>query len=438
MSAPGRPHNSIARVALTAAAGTTIEYYDFFVYGTAAALVFPKLFFSPGLSPFVAQIAAFSTFTVGFLARPLGGTIFGHFGDLYGRKKALVAALLIMGCATTLIGFLPTYAVVGDLAPLLLISLRFVQGLALGGQWGGAALIAIENAPKNLRGYYGSFAQIGVSPGLMAANVVFLIMGAFLSPSEFASWGWRVPFLCSVLLIGVGIYVQLRLEETAEFSGKAVAESEAAEKRRPRSPVVEAILHHPRHILLAAGIYIANNICFYVAITYALAYGTSILHIPKSVMLSAVMIGAVVMVPALIISGYLSDKLGRLRVFMAGAVLSAVWTLWFFPLLETRTPIIIICDLALGFVPLSMMYGPQAALFAELFPVEVRYSGASLGYQIGAVCGAGLAPLIATMLYEEFKTTTPIGFYMLAACVVSFLCAFVLSRGRRQVWSGGP
>jgi metabolite-proton symporter len=430
MAALGNPRGSIIKVALTAAAGATIEWYDFFVYGTAAALVFPKLFFPATLSPFVAQLAAFSTFAVGFLARPFGGVIFGHFGDLYGRKRALSVALLIMGCVSTLVGLLPTYAMVGVLAPVLLVVLRFVQGLAIGGQWGGAVLLAVENAPPNRRGYYGSFAQIGVPAGLVLSNVIFLVVGARLSPAAFEAWGWRVPFLFSILLVGVGLYVQLRLEESMEFAGKVAAQPKAA---RTRSPVIGVILSHPKQIILAGGAFLANNICFYIGITYAIAYGTSVVHLPKSVMLSAVMISGVVMVPVLIFCGRLSDKWGRLGIFMVGAALTGVWSLLFFPLIETGSSIAVIADIIIVMFLLSLMYGPQAALFAELFPVEMRYSGASLGYQLGSIVGGGFAPIIATALFEKFKTSFAIGLYMMAACAITFLCTFLLTRrGRRQ------
>ena len=424
----GARGNSVVKVALTAAAGATIEWYDFFAYGTAAALVFPKLFFPPDLSPFIAQLAAFSTFAVGFLARPFGGVIFGHFGDLYGRKRALVAALVIMGTVSTFIGLLPTYHLVGALAPLLLVLLRIVQGVAIGGQWGGAALLAIESSPPGRRGFYGSFAQIGVPAGVVLANVIFLAVGAWLSPAAFQEWGWRLPFLLSILLVGVGIYVQLRLEEFVEFSDRV-----AAQPKQARSPVLSVILSHPKQIILAGGAFIANNICFYVAITYAIAYGTAVLHQPRPVMLSAVIVSGIVLAPALIVCGRLSDQWGRLGIFMVGAVLSGIWALLFFPLMETGSPFAVIADLSIEMIFLSLMYGPQAALFAELFPVELRYSGASLGYQLGSVVGGGFAPIIATALFEHFKTSFSIGLYMLAACAITFFCTFMLSRPGHRV-----
>lgn len=428
MTALKGTRDPIIKVATAAAAVASIEWYDFFVYGTAAALVFPKLFFPATLSPFVAQIAAFSTFAVGFLARPIGGAVFGHIGDLVGRKKALVIALVLMGSATTLIGFLPSYDAIGDLAPLLLVILRFIQGLAVGGQWGGAALLAIENAPSNRRGYYGSFAQIGVPAGLVLANAILYVVGLWLEPAAFESWGWRLPFILSLVIVGIGLYVQFRLQETEEFSRKVLAQAEEKAKPEKRSPIWDVIRAHPKEIVLAGGAFIANNICFYVAITYAIAYGTTTLHVSNLVMLSAVMVGSIVMVPALIFAGWLSDKWGRLRIFMAGAVLAGLWAFAFFPLIDTGSPLLITLDITIEMFPLSIMYGPQAALFADLFPVKMRYSGASLGYQAGSVVGGGFAPIIATALYEQFNTSFSIALYMAIACAITFVCTFLLGR----------
>ena len=306
--------NKILRIALTALAGSSIEWYDFFVYGTAAALVFPALFFPENLPPFVAQIAAFSTFAVGFVARPIGGAVFGHFGDKIGRKKALVAALMLMGCATTLIGLLPTYGVVGAAAPLALIALRFLQGLAVGGQWGGAVLLATESAPSGKRGFYGSFAQIGVPAGVVLANLVFLLLSASIDPEAFKAWGWRVPFLLSILLVGVGLYVQLRLEETPVFKelealkharDAAALEAKAAKRgvavevlraelaaETRRSPILRVIASHPRQIALTAGAMIGINGNFYILITYVISYGVKTLGMAQSNMLIAVLIGS--------------------------------------------------------------------------------------------------------------------------------------------------
>lgn len=426
---------SIVKVAASASAAATIEWYDFFIYGIAAALVFPTLFFPEDLPPFVAQIAAFGTFAVGFIARPIGGILFGHFGDLLGRKRALAAALLIMGAATTCIGLLPSYQQIGIAAPLALVVLRFAQGLAVGGQWGGAALMAIESAPAGKRGFYGSFVQMGVPVGLVLANVVFLLVSQSVSPESFQAWGWRIPFLLSVALILIGFYVQFYLEEPGEFE-KAVVASAPADGKPKKLPLTKVLTVHLPEVLLAGGAFIANNTCFYVAITWIVAYSTTTLGIPQETLLLAVVLASVLMIPILILCGALSDRFGRRGIFMLGALLAGVWIFFMFPLVETGSPWLITLAITVEMGLLSLMYGPQAALFAELFPVEVRYSGASLGYQIGSVFGGGFAPIIATALFAKFQSTLSIELYLCAMCAISFLSVFMLAvraRGESQV-----
>lgn len=421
----GPSGRSRLKVAMTASAGAAIEWYDFFIYGTAAALVFPHLFFPADLPPFVAQIASFSTFAVGFIARPIGGLVFGHFGDIFGRKRALAAALLIMGVSTTAVGLLPSYADVGAIAPLSLVALRFIQGLAVGGQWGGAALMAIENAPNGKRGFYGSFVQIGVPVGVVLANVAFFIVGALVSPDAFSAWGWRLPFLVSIALIFVGLYVHFRLEEPNAVE-RAPAADATAERVKQQWPLMRVLREHLSDVLLAGGAFIANNTCFYVVITYSVAYGASTLGLSQQTMLAAVMIGSVCMIPVLIFCGALSDRIGRKGIFMVGAALSGAWAFAIFPLIETGSFLNVCIAIAVGLALISLMYGPQAALFAELFPPEVRYSGASLGYQIGSVFGGGFAPIIATALYEEFRSSNAIAVYLAGMCVVSLVSTVFL------------
>lgn len=422
--------NSIVKVAATSAAATSIEWYDFFIYGTAAALVFPKLFFAAGLPLAVAQMASFSTFAVGFIARPVGGVIFGHFGDIVGRKKALVTALLLMGASTTLIGLLPSYHAIGVAAPLLLILARFVQGLAIGGQWGGAALLAIESAPPGKRGFYGSFAQVGVPVGVVLANLIFLLMTSSLSPEAFQSWGWRVPFLLSVVLVGLGLYVQLVLEDSPEFRAleEAAAKQAAAGKAvKKRSPLIAVVLNHPKEILLAAGAFMASNGCFYLIITYVVAYATKELGVERSHVLWAVLLGSAISAPSLVVTAMISDRYGRRGIFMLGAVLSGLWAFPFFMLIDTGGFWQMLIAIAVGLSVLNFMYGPQAALFAELFTVEMRYSGASLGYQIGAILAGGFAPMIATALLANYHTSMAISAYMAVLCLISLISIFLIA-----------
>jgi len=435
---------NVGRVAFTSLAASSIEWYDFFIYGTAAALVFPKLFF-PGSG--FAQIASYSTFAVGFIARPVGGVIFGHFGDRVGRKRALVTALMIMGLATTGIGLLPGYAVIGPLAPILLVLLRFAQGLAVGGQWGGAALLAIENAPKHKRGFYGSFTQLGVPVGLVLGNLIFLAMGGSVAPEAFAAWGWRIPFLMSMLLVGLGLYVQLKLEDTADYQAmqaqeadaqakavKALAAEKAVSLDKARailraektSPILQVLAKHPKEILLAAGSFVAANGTFYLMITYAIGYATKVVHLDRTTVLWAVVLGSVLAAPSLLILSALSDRFGRRGIFLIGALACGLWAFPFFSLLNAGSFPLLVLAIFVGGVANDCMYGPQAALMTELFSTEFRYSGASLGYQIGAIFGGGFAPIIAEALYTQYKTSMPISIYWAALCAVSFLSIVIL------------
>jgi MFS family permease len=448
-----KPCPSMTRLACTGLAGTSVEWYDFFLYGTAAALVFPTVFFPQNLPPAVALIASFSTFAVGFVARPIGAVVFGHFGDRAGRKTSLVAALMLMGIATTLIGLLPPYRAVGVLAPVLLIVLRFAQGLAIGGQWGGAMLLITESAPAGRRGFYSSFAQAGVQVGVLLANGAFLLVGAGGSSDAFLSWAWRIPFVASLAVVGLGLVVQFRIEETAAF--RALREPEESDREvrsrnqrqgddeersaqhRPlahrRSPVLEVLRLYPRNILLAAGAFVGTNTVFYILITFVVAYGSSAagLNLPRAMMLAAVLISSVVTIPALIFFGALSDRYGRRHIFMAGAALEGIWVFVLFPLIETRSFVCIMIAVVIGQLLNAMMYGPQAALFAELFTTRVRYSGASLGYQLGAVFGGALAPIIATTILARYHSSVGISAYVAVACAVSLVSVALLKETYR-------
>ena len=396
-------NSNMKKVALTALAGTSIEWYDFFLYGAAAALIFPTAFFGEA-TPSTALILSLLTFAAGFIARPIGGIIFGHYGDRVGRKKTLVIALILMGVSSTLIGLLPTYAMIGVTAPILLTSLRFAQGLAIGGQWGGAMLLVTESAPSDKRGYYGAFAQAGAPVGVILANLAFIITSALVSEESFYSWGWRIPFLASAILIGISMYIQLNLEDTKAFKElQAMREDhEGNNEVVQRSPILEAIKKYPKRIALAAGAFLSIQVTFYILIAFLLAYGVSSAEISRDDMLAAVLIASAIMVPCQFIFSSYSDRHGRKGIFMAGAMLTGLWAFAIFPLVDTGNFWLIVLAITMGLIFVGMMYGPQAAFFTELFSTEVRYSGATLGYQFGAILGGAFAPTIAAFLWNNY------------------------------------
>jgi len=396
--------SNMQKVALTALAGTSIEWYDFFLYGAAAALIFPTAFFGEA-TPSTALILSLLTFAAGFIARPIGGIIFGHYGDRVGRKKTLVMALILMGVSSTLIGLLPTYAMIGITAPILLTSLRFAQGLAIGGQWGGAMLLVTESAPSNQRGYYGAFAQAGAPVGVILANLAFITTSALVSEESFYSWGWRIPFLASAILIGISMYIQLNLEDTKAFKElQALRESQQDDNEEAirRSPILEAIQKYPKRIALAAGAFLSIQVTFYILIAFLLAYGVASADITRDDMLAAVLIASAIMVPVQFMFSSYSDRHGRKGIFMAGAILTGLWAFAIFPLVDTGNFWLIVLAITGGLIFVSMMYGPQAAFFTELFSTEVRYSGATLGYQFGAILGGAFAPTIAALLWKDY------------------------------------
>ena len=395
--------SNMQKVALTALAGTSIEWYDFFLYGAAAALIFPTAFFGEA-TPSTALILSLLTFAAGFIARPIGGIIFGHYGDRIGRKKTLVIALILMGVSSTLIGLLPTYAMIGVTAPILLTSLRFVQGLAIGGQWGGAMLLVTESAPSDKRGYYGAFAQAGAPIGVILANLAFIITSSLVSEESFYSWGWRIPFLASAILIGISMYIQLNLEDTKAFQELQQKRqiNDAKENQIKQSPILEAIRKYPNRIALAAGAFLSIQVTFYILIAFLLAYGVSSAEISRDAMLAAVLIASAIMVPSQFMFSSISDRHGRKGIFMAGAILTGLWAYAIFPLVDTGNFYLIVLAITFGLIFVGMMYGPQAAFFTELFTTEVRYSGATLGYQFGAILGGAFAPTIAAFLWNNF------------------------------------
>lgn len=409
----------LRRVAVASAVGTTIEWYDYFIYSTAAALVFGSQFFSR-LSPVSGTLAAFATLGVGFLARPVGGVLWGHFGDRLGRKRMLVASLLLMGFATVGVGLLPTYEQIGLLAPVLLVVLRLLQGLSAGGEWGGAALMAVEHAPDGQRGRYGSFSQVGVPAGLILAQLAFVACGATLTDEQFAAWGWRLPFLISIVLVGVGLFIRLRIEESPVFR---VLRDEQARSRRP---VVEVFRERPRELVLATGSFIANTAIGYVFLAYLLSYGTSVLKVSRTVMLAVIIIGSVSWLVSIVASAVWSDRVGRRPVYLVGSVALVVWSIPFFLLIDTRNPALMVLAVVVLTAALGASYGPQSALFAEMFEARFRYSGASFSYAAGAVLGGGFAPLIAAWLQASTGTSMSVSLYMVAVALISLAAVFAI------------
>ncbi|MEY6566965.1 MFS transporter, partial [Streptomyces sp. PGLac3x] len=426
-AAPVTPNRR--RVAGAAALASAVEWYDYFIFGIAAALVLGDLYF-PADNPTAGVLAAFATFAVGFLARPIGGIVAGQLGDKRGRKPMLVLALTVMGLATTGIGLLPTYETIGVAAPILLVLLRIAQGVAVGAQWGGAMLLATEYAPEGKRGIYGSVVQLGVPIGVVTANSVFLAAGALTSDSAFTSWGWRVPFLVGLLVLILAWYIHTRVEETPEFrqAEQALAEKE---KREQNSPLRTILRGHLGTVLLAGGSFAVNTATFYILITGVLDYTTRELGMERGPVLAVslcVSLTQLVLIPA---SAALSDRVGRLRVYAAGAAGIALWAVPLFLLVDTGSLLWLAVGTFVASCFLSIMYGPQAALFAELFTPEMRYTGASLGYQIAAVAGGGLAPFLMVLLLEATGTSMAVSGYIIALSLVALLSIRSLAKKAR-------
>ncbi|EWM10045.1 MFS transporter [Kutzneria sp. 744] len=412
----------IARVVTASLIGTTVEWYDFFLYGSAAALVFNKVFF-PTADPLTGTLLAFATYAIGFGARPLGGLVFGHFGDRLGRKRLLVLSLLMMGGATFLMGLLPGYASIGIGAPLLLTALRLVQGFALGGEWGGAVLIVAEHGSAKHRGFWASWPQAGAPGGNLLATAVLAVLAAVQSDQDFASWGWRIPFLLSGVLVAIGLWIRVSVSETPVFQAAASRAAESVE----RMPIVTVLRTQWREVLVAMGARMGENISYYVITSFILVYVVETLKLPKSIALSAVLIGSAVELAAIPLWGALSDRVGRRPVYLFGAIGMAVWVFVFFAMLGSRSAGSIIVATTIALVLHGAMYGPQAAFFSELFGTRVRYSGSSIGYQLASILAGGLAPLVATALLAAFASATPIALYVAAGAAISVL-AVALSR----------
>jgi metabolite-proton symporter len=434
-TASPEPHSqrrALVEAVIASTIGTTIEWYDFFLYGTAAALVFPKLFF-PTFDPFVGQILSFSTFTGGFIARPVGGVVFGYLGDRVGRKSTLVATLILMGVSTLMVGFLPTYDQIGPAAPILLATLRFIQGIGVGGEWGGAVLLALEYGHRGKRGFYASWPQAGVPLGLLTSTGVMELLQATLSDEDFLSWGWRVPFYLSGILIAVGLLIRMRILETPLF-----AELQA-NNQVSRDPVAEAFRHHWREILLGAGTRISENSCFYLFSTYVIAYAKDVLALPKTLILGAVMLAAAGEFFTIPLFGLFSDRFSRRRTYMSGCLFLICFALPYYQLLHTRGPVQIMVAVVLGLaVGHALMYSVQASLIPELFGTRVRYSGASLSYQLASPLAGGLAPIVAASLVQAFPENywQLAVFVIIAPALVSLVSVWLLSETSKKELSG--
>jgi metabolite-proton symporter len=418
------PNNSVLRVVLASFIGTTIEWYDFFLYGTAAALVFNRLFF-PTLDPAAGTMASFATYAVGFFARPLGGVVFGHFGDRIGRKSMLVTTLTLMGLATFLIGVLPTYEQAGVAAPALLTALRFIQGFGVGGEWGGAVLMVVEHGHQGRRGLDASWVQAGVPAGLLLANAVFSATSS-LPDEEFLRWGWRIPFLLGVVLLGVGTFIRLRIVESPLFA------QARDRKQLAGMPIVEVLRRFPRNIVLAMGARFAENGCFYLFTVFILTYATETLHVARNAVLDGVLVASAVQLLAIPAFGALSDRIGRRPVYLGGAAALAVFAFPFFRMVDTADTTLICAALVIGLIAQSAMYAPQAAFLSELFGTDVRYTGASIGYQLASALAGGLAPLISLSLLEHSGGKSwPVAVYMIVISAITLVSVWLAAETHR-------
>ncbi|WP_202967073.1 MFS transporter [Rhodococcus rhodochrous] len=416
---------STRKIALASLVGTTIEWYDLFIYTTAAAVAFNVLFF-PSFDPLMGTLFAFSTYATAYIARPVGGIVFGHIGDRVGRKKTLTLTLMIMGIATFMVGLLPTYDSIGVLAPILLVTLRFMQGLGLGGEWGGAVLMAVEHAPDSKKGFFGSWVQMGVPAGVILANLVWLAV-AMLSEEDLLAWGWRVPFLLSVTLIIVGMWVRARVLETPTF------EKNSAQREEVKLPIVEVFRDYWKQVLLTAGAYFGTGVVFTVLVAFGLTYGTVELGLSRSTMLTVIIIAAAANFALLPVFGALSDRIDRKKVYTAGLAGMGVLSFPLFWLMNMGSFWTVLLGYLLIIVPFSASYGPQSTFFAQVFKGRVRYSGLSVSYQLGAVLGSALTPIATTALLALTGESSSVAWYMVASCAISFVCALGV---RSQPWEG--
>jgi len=434
VSVSQQPRTNIVRVVAASMAGTTVEWYDFFLYGVAAALVFPHVFFPTGNAT-AATLASLGTFAVGFLARPIGGLVFGHYGDRIGRKKLLVLSLLMMGLSTFAIGLLPSYATVGVLAPVLLVVLRLVQGFALGGEWGGAVLIVSEHGDPARRGFWASWPQAGAPAGQLIANGLLAVMAVVQSEADFLAWGWRIPFLLSAVLVLIGLWIRLSVEESPVFKA---ARANADAGGNDKMPILTVLRRYPREVLTAMGARFAENVSYYIFTIVITTYVTAQLKLSSSFALGAVLIGAAVHIAAIPMWGALSDRIGRRPVYLIGAVGVGVWGFAFIALLNTKNFALAAVAVVVGLVLHGAMYGPQAAFLSELFGTTVRYSGVSIGYQLASILAGGLAPIIAVALLGAFHTGYAIAVYVALAAVVTIVAVATYSETSKRDLAEDP
>lgn len=407
-----RTKSKTGRLAAASSIGTALEWYDFTVYNIMAALVFNHVFF-PSFDPLVGTILAFSTYAVGYISRPLGGFVFGHLGDVAGRKAVLIITLVIMGVTTALMGLLPGYAVWGIWSPVLLVALRFVQGIALGGEWAGAVLLSMEHGDANKRGRNASFAQVGPSCGTLIGTGFIALVTVMMSADQFQAWGWRIPFLLSLVLVIFGLWLRRGVEETPTF----VAMQE--QEKTTHTPLKEVFVNYPKQLFIAGGSRIGSDVLYALVVVFTLTYVTTVLQLPRPLALMATMLGAIVNAITVPMFGALSDKWGRRPVYITGALLAVVWSFLFFVLLDSSHPVLIVLAVIGGLLIHAMMYGPQAAFVTEQFPGHVRYAGSSLAYTLAGIVGGGFAPLIITTLFKETGSTLWVSLYVSFALAIT-------------------